>query len=159
MRYFNGGILSASVNHTTWYSPLMEMHNVVVCVWVFVCVFVRSVVGGVSVGDLLRFAFCLLLLTATYSRHAPRCSGGLWVLSDVCNNDCERLKSLTGGGDGEPTHSRGGGDFWDHSFDRSTPCPHFSCQTRKHRTFISDHHFDWYWHALTGQTFNLVREV
>lgn len=48
----------------------MEMHNVAVCVFVFV----RSVVGGVSVGDLL---IRLLRLTVTYSQHAPRCSGGL----------------------------------------------------------------------------------
>lgn len=91
VQYFNGGILSVSVNHTTWYSPLMEMHNVVVCVCVFA--FVRSVVGGVSVGDLFKYFFSSASSHCDVQPTRPQVLW--WSLGDVCNNNRERLKSLT----------------------------------------------------------------
>lgn len=69
----------------------MEMHNVVVRVCVFV--FVWSVVGGASLGDLLIYFFSSASSHCNVQPTRPQVLW--WSLSDVCNNNCERLKSLT----------------------------------------------------------------
>lgn len=78
------------------------------------CVVVRSVVGGVNAGDILTyfFFFCLFWLQRT----ADTPPGALVVFEWRLQKQLWKVKELKfkllRGGDGESTHSRVGGEFW-----------------------------------------------